>query len=352
MHKVTLIPGDGIGPEITGATRKIIEATGVKIGWEVVECGEGVKEREGTVCPDYVLDSVKRTGVALKGPMIVPKGGDYVATHWTLNGRAKTPKSYPSVNNTIRRALECGVCLRLADNFPGVPSKYANVHVAIVRELTEDVYIASEYSVGEEYAVALKVITRAASENAARFAFKFAQENGRRKVTAVHKANVLKQSDGLFLEVCREVATHYPEIEFDDRMIDATVAGLVANPEDFDVLVMPNQYGDIVSDLCASMVGGLGMSPGVNIGEHAAVYEATHGAAPDIAGLNVANPTALMLSGVMMLRQLGETQAANLCEQAIHEVLKERVHVTRDLGGTASTSEYTEAIVNKIMKLA
>ncbi|MBC7077145.1 MAG: isocitrate/isopropylmalate dehydrogenase family protein [Synergistales bacterium] len=351
VHRVTLIPGDGIGPEITEATRRMIEASGVDIEWEVVECGEGVKEREGTVCPDYVLDSVKRTGVALKGPMIVPKGGEYVVTHWTLTGRSSTPRVYPSVNNAIRRALECGICLRLADSLPGVSSRYSNIHIAIVRELDEDVYVASEYAVGGEYAVALKVITRNASENAARFAFEFARENRRRKVTAVHKANILKQTDGLFLETCRRVAAEYPDIELDDKMVDAAVADLVTKPEAYDVLVMPNQYGDIVSDLCAALVGGLGLSPGVNVGKHAAIYEATHGAAPDIAGKGVANPTALMLSGVMMLRRLGEQRAADICERAIHEVLAEGKHITRDLGGNASTAEYTDAVVARIAKL-
>ncbi len=347
-HKVTLIPGDGIGPEIIESTVRMIEATGVKIEWDEVRCGEEVKEKEGTVCPDSVLEKCKENKLVLKGPMIVPKGGSYVTTSWSINGRLSTPMTYPSVNNTIRRALGCSICLRLAKSFIGVPSKYDNVDTVVVRELTEDVYIASEYSVPKDWGVALKVTTEKAVRRACEFGFNFAKKNNRKKVTIVHKANVLKQTDGMFLEISMEVAKKYSEIEYEDLMVDAAAAKLILHPENFDVIITSNQYGDIISDMCAAIVGGLGMSGGANIGEEVIVYEASHGAAPDIANKGIANPTAMMLSGILLLKQLGEQEAADKCQEAIEATLKEGKNVTPDLGGSSSTREYTNEIIKKI----
>ena len=351
MYNVTLIPGDGIGPEIIGSTMKMIEAADVNINWDKVICGEGVKEKEGTVCPDYVLEKCKENKLVLKGPMIVPKGGSYVTTSWSINGRLSTPFNYPTVNNTIRRALGCNICLRLAKTFDGVPSKYNNVDTVVIRELTEDVYVASEYSILKDWGVALKVTTEKAVRKACEFGFNYAKKNKRKKITVVHKANVLKQTDGLFLEISKEVAKNYPELEFEDLMVDAAAAKLILHPEDFDVIITSNQYGDIISDMCAAIVGGLGMSGGENVGDEVIVYEASHGAAPDIAGQNKANPTAMMLSGILLLKKLGEFQAAEKCEKAIEMTLKEAKYLTPDIGGNRSTSEYTNAVIEKINRM-
>lgn len=351
MYNVTLIPGDGIGPEIIESTIKMIEATDVNINWDKVICGEGVKEKKGTVCPDYVLEKCKKNKLVLKGPMIVPKGGSYVTTTWSMNGNLSTPVTYPTVNNTIRRALGCNICLRLAKTFAGVPTKFNNVDIAVVRELTEDIYVAAEYSIPKDWGVALKVTTEKAVRKACQFGFNYTKKNNRKKVTVIHKANVLKQTDGLFLEVAEDVAKEYPEIEFDDLMIDAATAKLILHPEDFDVIITSNQYGDIISDVCAAIVGGLGMSGGENVGDEVIVYEASHGAAPDIAGQDKANPTAMMLSGVLLLKKLGEFQAVEKCEKAIEMTLKEGKFLTPDIGGNSSTSEYTNAVIEKITQM-
>jgi len=330
-YNVTLIPGDGIGPEVAGAARRVIDATGVDINWEVVEAGEGVMAEYGTPLPDYVLDSIKKNKVALKGPVTTPVG-----------------KGFRSVNVTLRQALNLYANVRPAKTFPGINSRYSGVDLVIFRENTEDLYAGVEHKVGNDAAESIKIITRAASERICRYAFEYAKREGRKKVTAVHKANIMKLSDGLFLECARKVAAEYPEIEFEDIIVDAMCMHLVQNPENFDCLVLPNLYGDIVSDLCAGLVGGLGVAPGANIGEDGAVFEAVHGSAPQIAGQNKANPMAIILSGAMMLGHLGEPEAANRVVKAVEAVLSEGKALTGDLGGTAGTSEMAEAIIAKI----
>jgi isocitrate dehydrogenase (NAD+) len=331
-HRVTLIPGDGIGPELAEATRRVLDASGVGFDWEVVEAGEAVIERHGTPLPESVLDSIRRNRVALKGPITTPVGG-----------------GFRSVNVTLRQSLGLYANLRPARSMQGLETRYENVDLVIVRENTEDLYAGIEHMVGPDAAESIKIITRAASERVARFAFEYALANGRRKVTAVHKANIMKLSDGLFLESCRTVAAHYEgRVEFEDRIVDNMCMQLVQKPELYDVLVLPNLYGDIVSDLAAGLVGGLGVAPGANIGTDAAVFEAVHGSVPKYAGQNKANPTALMLSGVLMLRHLGETASAERVEAAIREVVAEGRSVTYDLGGTAGTSDMADAVIERL----
>ncbi|MDN5292809.1 MAG: isocitrate dehydrogenase [Eubacteriales bacterium] len=327
-HRVTLIPGDGIGPEVAEAARQVIDASGVKIEWEVVEAGEAVIPKYGTPLPDHVLESIRRNGVALKGPVTTPVG-----------------KGFRSVNVTLRQALDLYANVRPARSFEGIKSRYENVDLVVFRENTEDLYAGIEHMVGKDAAESIKIITRHASERIARYAFEYARKNGRRKVTAVHKANIMKLTDGLFLESCRRVAEEYPEIEFEDVIVDALCMRLVQDPTQFDCLVLPNLYGDIVSDLCAGLVGGLGVAPGANIGEKGAVFEAVHGSAPQIAGQNIANPTALILSGVMMLEHIGEREAAARVVRAVRRVLAAGEHVTPDLGGKAGTKEMAAAII-------
>lgn len=327
-HRVTLIPGDGIGPEVAEAARQVIDASGVKIEWEVVEAGEAVIPKYGTPLPDHVLESIRRNGVALKGPVTTPVG-----------------KGFRSVNVTLRQALDLYANVRPARSFEGIKSRYENVDLVVFRENTEDLYAGIEHMVGKDAAESIKIITRHASERIARYAFEYARKNGRRKVTAVHKANIMKLTDGLFLESCRRVAEEYPEIEFEDVIVDALCMRLVQDPTQFDCLVLPNLYGDIVSDLCAGLVGGLGVAPGANIGEKGAVFEAVHGSAPQIAGQNIANPTALILSGVMMLEHIGEREAAERVLRAVRRVLAAGEHVTPDLGGKAGTKEMAAAII-------
>jgi len=343
VRKVTLIPGDGIGPEIIEATKKMINSTGIKINWETFNT-----QKEDTNWLNQVLENCKKNNVVLKGPLCVPKGGDYINTNWSMKGKLDIPMSYPTINNALRRALECNVGLRIAKNFAGVPSKYKNVDIVIIRELTEDVYIANEYSLQNCAAIALKVTTVNATEKACLFGFNFARKNKRRKVTIGHKANVLKKTDGLFLNVAKKIALDYPDIQFEDKMIDALCADIVNDPTKFDVIISSNQYGDILSDLCAAVVGGVGVSPGATFGKDVSIFESTHGAAPDIAGQNIANPTAMMLTGVLMLRHIGELKAAIICEKAIISTLEDRKKLTRDLRGNASTIEYTNAIIDKI----
>jgi isocitrate dehydrogenase (NAD+) len=329
---VTLIPGDGIGPELAEATRRVLDASGVKLDWQVVDAGEAVMAKEGTPLPQSVLDSIVRNKVAIKGPITTPVG-----------------EGFRSVNVALRQALGLYANLRPVRSIPGLKTRYDNVDLVIVRENTEDLYAGIEHKVGPDAAESIKIITRAASERIARFAFDYAVANGRHKVTAVHKANIMKLSDGLFLESCRTVAAGYEgKIEFEDRIVDNMCMQLVQKPELYDVLVLPNLYGDIVSDLAAGLVGGLGVAPGANIGTEAAVFEAVHGSAPKYAGQNKANPTALMLSGVLMLRHIGEQDAAMRVEAAIRAVIAEGRTVTYDLGGSAGTSQFADAIVARL----
>src|SRR2546423_6718309 len=305
-QRVTLIPGDGIGPELAEATRRVLDASGVAFEWDIADAGEAVMAKYGTPLPDHVLDSIRRNGVAIKGPITTPIGS-----------------GFRSVNVTLRQTLGLYANLRPARSMKGVETRYEDVDLVIVRENTEDLYAGIEHMVGPDAAESIKIITRAASERIARFAFDYAAANGRRKVTAVHKANIMKLSDGLFLESCRAVAGSYPQIEFEDRIVDNMCMQLVQKPDLYDVLVLPNLYGDIVSDLAAGLVGGLGVAPGANIGEHVAVFEAVHGSAPKYAGQNKANPTALILSGVLMLRHLGHADVADRVERALRKVIAE-----------------------------
>ena len=330
-HRVTLIPGDGIGPELAEASRRVLDATGIAFEWEVVDAGEAVMEEHGTPLPDHVLESIKRNKVALKGPITTPVG-----------------EGFRSVNVTLRQALGLYANLRPARTIEGIETRYDDVDLVIVRENTEDLYAGIEHMVGPDAAESIKIITRAASERIARFAFDYAVANGRRKVTAVHKANIMKLSDGLFLESCRTVAADYDgRIEFEDRIVDNMCMQLVQKPDLYDVLVLPNLYGDIVSDLAAGLVGGLGVAPGANIGTEAAVFEPVHGSAPKYAGLNKANPTALILSGALMLRHLGYPAEADRLETAVRETIASGTR-TYDLGGSAGTSDFADAIIGRL----
>jgi isocitrate dehydrogenase (NAD+) len=331
-HRVTLIPGDGIGPELAEATRRVLEATGIEFDWEYQEAGEAMIAEHGTPLPEAVLDSIRRNKVALKGPITTPVGG-----------------GFRSANVTLRQALGLYANVRPARSMKGLDTRYEDVDLVIVRENTEDLYAGIEHMVGPDAAESIKIITRAASERIARYAFEYAVANGRRKVTAVHKANIMKLSDGLFLESCRTVAADYEgRIEFEDRIVDNMCMQLVQKPDLYDVMVLPNLYGDIVSDLCAGLVGGLGVAPGANIGTEAAVFEAVHGSAPKYAGLNKANPTALILSGVLMLRHLGEQVAAEEVETALRAVIADGRRTTYDLGGEAGTSQFADAIIERL----
>ncbi len=327
-HKVTLIPGDGIGAEISGAVVRIIEATGVEIEWESFIAGAEALSRYGDPLPDAVLESIRRNKVALKGPLTTPVG-----------------KGFASVNVRLRKTLDLYANLRPVRTLPNIKTPFGELDLIVVRENTEDLYSGFELMVVPGVAQSLKIITEKASTRIARFAFEHARQEGRKKVTAIHKANIMKVSDGLFLDCFRNVAADYPEIEADDKIVDNACMQLVMKPQQFDILLLENLYGDIISDLCAGLVGGLGVVPGANIGELGAVFEAVHGSAPDIAGKNMANPTALLQSGILMLRYLGERNAADKIEKALHYTLSMKEVRTRDIGGTASTTEYTEAIV-------
>ena len=330
-HNVTLIPGDGIGPEVALAARRVVDASGAEINWHVAEAGESQMAEFGTPLPQKVLDSVRADGVALKGPITTPVG-----------------VGFRSVNVALRKEFDLYANVRPARSFKGVESRYENVDIVVVRENTEDLYAGIEHMIGTDAAESIKLITRTGSERIARYAFDYAVKNGRKKVTCVHKANIMKCSDGLFLEVCRGVAAGYPQIEFEERIVDALCMQLVQHPETFDVLVLPNLYGDIVSDLCAGLVGGLGLAPSANIGRSAAIFEAVHGSAPRHAGLNDANPTALILSACMMLRHLGEGAAADRIETAVLALLAGGRDVTRDLGGSLGTSQFADAVIDKM----
>ena len=331
MYNVTLIPGDGIGPEVTDAVKKVIAAAGVEIDWEEVNAGTNVMEEYGTPLPEEVLESIKKNKVALKGPITTPVGS-----------------GFRSVNVAIRQKLDLYVNLRPAKILAGAPTKFEGLDVVIFRENTEGLYAGIEHNVGDDAAESIKITTRKASERIVRAAFEYAQENDREQVTAVHKANILKLSDGLFKEVAEEVAEDYPNIEFNNKIVDNMCMQLVQYPEDYDVLVLPNLYGDIVSDLCAGLIGGLGLTPGANLNDELAVFEAVHGSAPDIAGENKANPIAILLSSCLMLDHLGEEDAAENIESAIEDVLQEAKVLTGDLGGDASTDEITDEIISKL----
>jgi isocitrate dehydrogenase (NAD+) len=326
-HTITLIPGDGIGPEVTNAVVRMLAASGVSIDWETHQAGVLAFERTGQTLPVELIDSVRRNKVALKGPVTTPIGGGFT-----------------SVNVGLRKTLDLYANLRPVWNLAGVPARFENVDLVIVRENTEDLYAGLEHEVVPGVVESLKIITERASTRIAKFAFAHARRRGRRRVTAIHKANIMKQSDGLFIECCRRVAREYADITYDERIVDAACMQLVMNPSQFDVLVMPNLYGDIVSDLCAGLVGGLGVVGAANLGTEIGVFEAVHGSAPDIAGRDVANPTALLLSAVLMLGHLNEDAAAARLMRALDTVLGAGAVRTRDLGGRASTTEFADAI--------
>jgi len=330
-HTITLIPGDGIGPEISEAATLVLEAAGVELAWEPFEAGLRAFEKTGNPLPPELLDSIRRNKVALKGPLT------------TLVG-----EGFASANVSLRKQLDLYANLRPVRSLRGVPTRYSDVNLVIVRENTEDLYSGIEHEIMPGVTEALKVITSHASTRIARFAFEYAVRRNRRKVTAVHKANIMKVTDGLFLESARQVARGYPQVAFDDKIVDNLAMQLVMNPNQFDVLLLSNLYGDIVSDLCAGLVGGLGLVPAANIGEEYAVFEAVHGSAPDIAGKGIANPTALILSSVLMLRHLGEDQVAGRVAEACFRVLERGEVRTPDLGGKATTREYAAALVREL----
>jgi isocitrate dehydrogenase (NAD+) len=347
-YKVTLIPGDGTGPEITEATVRVVEATGVKIDWEQADAGTDIMAKHGTPLPESTLESIRKNKVALKGPITTPIG-----------------TGFRSVNVAIRKELDLYTCLRPCKTYKGVKSRYENIDLVVVRENTEDLYAGVEYAAGtpeaqqiielsknkirKDSAISIKPISRFGTERIARFAFDYAVKHNRKKVTAITKANIMKFTDGLFFETAREVAKEFEgKIEYEERLIDNMCMQLVQKPNIYDVLLLPNLYGDIMSDLCAGLVGGLGVAPGANFGKDIAVFEAVHGSAPKYKGLNKVNPIALILSGMLMLDHLGETKAARKLEKAVADVIAEGKQVTYDLGGTAGTREIADAIIAKI----
>jgi len=330
-HTITLIPGDGIGPEIASNVVRIIEASGVDVEWETHYAGAQALEKFGNTLPPALLDSILRNKVALKGPVTTPIG-----------------KGFTSVNVGLRKALDLYANLRPIRALPNVPSRYPELNLIIVRENTESLYAGLEHVVVPGVVESLKIITEKASTRIARFAFEYARREGRKKITCGHKANIMKLSDGLFLDCFRKIATEFPDIEADDKIIDNACMQLVMRPEQFDVMLLENLYGDIVSDLCAGLIGGLGLVPGANIGEKGAMFEAVHGSAPDIAGQGIANPTALLQSDILMLRYLGERDAADKIEKAMLDVFAEGKVRTRDIGGTAKTSEFADAIIARM----
>ncbi|MBC5996674.1 isocitrate/isopropylmalate dehydrogenase family protein [Romboutsia ilealis] len=332
MYNVTLIPGDGIGPEVSKSMVRVVEATGIDINWEIVNAGLNVIEEYNTPLPDHVIESIKKNKIAIKGPITTPVG-----------------KGFKSVNVTLRQALDLYVNLRPIKTFKGIKSRYENVDLVIVRENTEDLYAGIEHKVGDYGAESIKIITKGACERIVEFACDYVKENNRKKLTGVHKANIMKLTDGLFLKVFRDISEKN-KINYNDLIVDAAAMNLVLNPEKYDVLVMPNLYGDILSDLCAGLVGGLGIIPGANIGKDYAIFEAVHGSAPDIAGMNKANPTALIQSAIMMLRYLGEYDAAKKIERALEKVFIEGRVLTIDLGGNATTDEFTDELCKYVLE--
>ena len=332
MRTVTLIPGDGIGPEISQSVVKIFEAAKVPIKFEIVEAGAKVMDQEKTPLPQAVLDSIQKNKVALKGPITTPIGS-----------------GFRRVNVALRQYFDLYANVRPVKSIKGVPSRYEEVDLIIVRENTEDLYAGIEHKIGEVAAERIKGITKKASDRIAKYAFTLANQQQREKVTAVHKANIMKLSDGLFLDCVRDIRKQYPDIEYDEQIVDAMCMNLVLHPESSDVLVMGNLYGDILSDLCAGFVGGLGLIPGANIGEEIAIFEAVHGSAPSIAGCNQANPTALIQSAIMMLRHLNLLNEANRIEAALYAVYEQGHDLTKDLGGTATTTQFTDALIAKLL---
>ncbi len=329
-HYCTLIPGDGIGPEVAQAAVRAVEATGVDITWRRVELNEAIILESGKTIPQYLLDSLNETRIGLKGPVTTPIGG-----------------GFQSVNVVLRKTLDLFANVRPVKTLPGVKTRFSDVAIDMVifRENTEDLYSGLEHEIVKDVVTSIKVITRTASERIARYAFNYARKNQRKQVVAIHKANIMKLADGLFLRCCRETSKEYLEIDYKELIVDNASMQLVMRPEKFDVLLLPNLYGDIVSDLAAGLVGGLGIVPGANMGETHAVFEAVHGSAPDIAGQSKANPTALMLSSVMMLIHMGETDCAHKLQTAVEAVYAEGKHLTGDVGGSASTQEFTDAVV-------
>ena len=360
-YRVTFIPGDGVGPELSEATRRVLEATGVAVDWDVQEAGADVMDRYGTPLPEHVLESIRTNGIAIKGPITTPIG-----------------TGFRSVNVALRKELDLYCCLRPCKWYPGVRSRYQGVDLVICRENHEDLYAGIEFEQGEpetleliefisklagkpirqDSGISIKPISVTGTKRIVHYAFDYARRYGRKKVTAVHKANIMKYSDGLFLATAQEVATEYPDIAFEDRIVDNLSLQLVQRPEEYDVLVLPNLYGDIVSDLCAGLIGGLGVAPGANIGDHAAVFEATHGSAPKYRGQNKVNPMAMMFSGMLMLRHLGEDDAADRLERALAAVIAEGTYVTYDMKPTrddptaVGTSQVADGVIQQLELLA
>jgi isocitrate dehydrogenase (NAD+) len=327
-HKITLIPGDGIGPEVTNAVVRILEATGVRFEWERYAAGAEAFEKFKTYIPNELYESVERNRVALKGPVTTPVGG-----------------GFPSINVTLRKKFDLYANFRPIKNLPGLETRYPGVDLIIVRENTEGLYVGLEQEIVPGVTTALKVITEKGSTRIAKFAFDYARKHGRKKIHSIHKANIMKLTDGLFLRCARKIAENHPDITYGEHIIDNTCMQLVTNPYQYDMLLLENLYGDIVSDLCAAFVGGLGLVPGANLGEHAAIFEAVHGSAPDIAGKDIANPTALLQSAVLMLRHIDEAEAADRIQGAIEKVYSEKKTLTRDVGGSAGTSAFADAVV-------
>lgn len=331
MTKITLIPGDGIGPEVAFAAKEVVDATDVNIEWDIVNAGESTYEETGEFIPKSLIRSISKNRVALKGPITTPVG-----------------KGFRSINVTLRQKFDTYANIRPLITMPGTKGKFENVDLVVFRENTEGLYRGIEHRIDENAAEAIRVITRKASMRIAEEAFKYAKENGRKKVTAVHKANIMKMTDGLFLECTRKVAMEYPEIEYEEKIVDNMCMQLVMYPEKYDVLVMPNLYGDILSDLASGLVGGLGLVPGANVGDDIGIFEAVHGSAPDIAGKSLANPIACIMSAAMMLDYINEKEAADRIRKAVWSVLEEGKYKTVDLGGSASTKEITKAICKKL----
>ncbi|HZD50600.1 MAG TPA: isocitrate/isopropylmalate family dehydrogenase [Silvibacterium sp.] len=327
-HAVTLIPGDGIGPEVTDAVVRILEASGVKFAWERYAAGAEAFEKYEEYVPKDLYESIERTKLALKGPVTTPIGGGFT-----------------SINVTLRKKFDLYVNFRPIRNLPGLETRYPNVDLIIVRENTEGEYVGLEHEVVPGVMTSLKVITEKGSTRIAKWAFEYARKHGRRKIHAIHKANIMKLSDGMFLKCAREIARSYPEITYGEHIIDNACMQLVMNPYQYDTLLLPNLYGDIVSDLCAAFVGGLGLVPGANIGVDAAIFEAVHGSAPDIAGKDIANPTALLQSAILMLQHIDEARAADKVQAAMEQVYSQRKTLTRDVGGTAGTKAFADAVI-------
>jgi len=331
IHKITLIPGDGIGTEVTEAVVRIVEATGLKFEWETIQAGAEAYERYKEYIPKALTESIERTHVALKGPITTPVGG-----------------GFSSINVQLRKQFDLYANFRPVRNLPHIPTRYPDIDLVIVRENTESLYSGLEHEVVPGVVESLKIITEKASTRIARFAFEYARKNRRRKVHAIHKANIMKLSDGLFLRCARNVAREFPEITYGEHIVDNTCMQLVMNPYQYDVLVMENLYGDILSDLCAGLVGGLGLVPSANLGDHCAIFEAVHGSAPDIAGKNLANPTALLRSALLMLRHIGESDAAAKIRDALEKVYRHRDKLTKDIGGKAGTREFADEVIKAL----